>query len=143
MKHLDDGPDGLNEEAFDRALGLGKRVTADTKHRRAINGQAKAQRVRHEDAARKRDDASQIEEPMIAHQKRQPIAVVSDVTPSDALDAAEVAVAGIEFETKSLSDGTYYRFTCVCGRHGVWLLRPEVVRKNAERHAQWHVEGEP
>lgn len=63
---------------------------------------------------------------------------------SEQLDAAEVAVAAITFETKPRDDGgLYYRWTCAtCGRIGTWLHAPETVRRNSEIHAMAHAQGD-
>lgn len=60
------------------------------------------------------------------------------LTPSET-SAINLAAQAIDFETR----GTLYRFTCrTCNRVGCWLEKPEVVRKNAERHALAHANGE-
>lgn len=64
--------------------------------------------------------------------------------PSEQLDAAEIAVAAIEFEIKPRTDGAqWHRFVCrACGRVGTWLAAPETVRRNSEIHAMAHTAGE-
>lgn len=38
---------------------------------------------------------------------------------------------------------TLYRWSCACGKRGVWLLDHAKVEKNRERHEKWHRDGEP
>ena len=62
-------------------------------------------------------------------------------SPSDALNAAEIAVSRIEFETGATSDGhVTYWWRCACGKRGIPLTQPERVRANAGVHVRWHAE---
>lgn len=62
--------------------------------------------------------------------------------PSEQLAAVQPIVDGIEYETRP-GVTELYRWTCTCGKRGVWLAQPEAVRRNGTLHAQWHAEGAP